>query len=57
MFQLDDVARQPRVPCQARNVSTTTPPSRRGTGTGRPNARAGEAGSRSHDQTGQEKPE
>ena len=32
-------------------------PGRRGTGTGRPKARAGESGSRSHDQTGQEKPE
>ena len=30
---------------------------RRGTGSGRPNGRAGEAGSRTHDQTGQEKPE
>ena len=30
---------------------------RRGTGTGRPNGRAGDAGSRSHDHTGHEKPE
>ena len=57
MFQLAQVARQPSVPCQARKVSTTSLPPRRGTGTGRPKARAGEAGSRSHDQTGQEKPE
>ena len=57
MFQLDAVARQPSAPCQARKVSTTAPPPRRGTGTGRPNGRAGEAGSRSHDHTGHEKPE
>ena len=57
MFQLEAVARQPSAPCQSRNVSTTAPPPRRGTGTGRPNGRAGDAGSRSQDHTGQEKPE
>ena len=57
MFQLAAVARQPRVPCHARNVSTTAGPGRRGTGTGRPKGRAGESGSRSQDHTGHEKPE
>ena len=52
MFQLVVVACQPRAPCQARNVSTTAGPVRRGTWTGRPKALAVVSSERSHDHTG-----
>ncbi len=57
MFHDQVVARQPCRAVHSRIVRATSAPPRRGTGSGRPKARAGEASSRSHDHTGQEKPE
>ena len=57
MFHDEAEASQPLRAVHSRIARTTAGPPRRGTGTGRPNGRAGEAGSRSHDHTGQEKPE